>query len=73
MLNQKPPDFELPASGHKVIRLSASKDRLLAIYLYPKDNTPGCTREGKPFRDRYREKPANCSMRGKIWSCASLK
>lgn len=68
MLNQKPPDFELPASGHKVIRLSASKGKFLAIYLYPKDNKPGCTCESQLFRDRYREKPANSSMRAKIWS-----
>ena len=51
----KPPfaDFELPATGNTVFRLSAQHGHPVVIYFYPKDNTPGCTTEGQDFRDRY--------------------
>ena len=45
------PDFELPATGNKNIRLSELKGKNVALYFYPKDNTPGCTLEGQDFRD----------------------
>jgi len=45
------PDFELPATGDKTIKLSGLKGKNLVLYFYPKDNTPGCTREGQDFRD----------------------
>lgn len=44
------PDFELPATGGKNIRLSALKGHNVVVYFYPKDNTPGCTLEGQDFR-----------------------
>jgi peroxiredoxin Q/BCP len=44
-------DFALPATGGKEFRLSAVKSRLVVLYFYPKDNTPGCTTEGTQFRD----------------------
>jgi thioredoxin-dependent peroxiredoxin len=44
-------DFALPATGGKEFRLSAVKSRLVVLYFYPKDNTPGCTTEGMQFRD----------------------
>jgi thioredoxin-dependent peroxiredoxin len=44
-------DFALPATGGKEFRLSAVKSRLVVLYFYPKDNTPGCTTEGAQFRD----------------------
>jgi thioredoxin-dependent peroxiredoxin len=53
MLNQPAPDFELPATGGVSYRLSSSKGKLLVLYFYPKDNTPGCTNEGLQFRDLY--------------------
>ncbi len=43
------PDFDLPATGGKSIRLSALRGRKLVLYFYPKDNTPGCTNETKDF------------------------
>ncbi|HXF65330.1 MAG TPA: peroxiredoxin [Burkholderiales bacterium] len=55
MLGQPAPDFELPATGGKTFRLSASKGKPLVLYFYPKDNTPGCTAEGQQFRDLYPE------------------
>lgn len=45
------PDFALPATGGKTIRLSELKGQNVVIYFYPKDNTPGCTLEGGDFRD----------------------
>ncbi len=52
-LNKKVPDFELPATGGKTIRLSELRGRHVILYFYPKDSTPGCTREGQDFRDNY--------------------
>lgn len=46
-------NFTLPATGDQNLSLSDFSDRNLVIYFYPKDNTSGCTREGKDFRDLY--------------------
>lgn len=48
------PDLKLAASGGKTIALRSYK-KPLAVYFYPKDNTPGCTQEGQDFRDLYPE------------------
>jgi len=45
------PDFELPATGDKTIKLSGLKGKNVVLYFYPKDSTPGCTKEGQDFRD----------------------
>ena len=45
------PDFEVPATGGRTIRLSDLKGSNVVIYFYPKDSTPGCTLEGQDFRD----------------------
>ena len=50
-LQQTVPDFELPATGDKTIRLSELRGKNVLVYFYPKDNTPGCTLEGQNFRD----------------------
>ena len=44
-------DFTLPATGGSDFRLSAAKSRLVVLYFYPRDDTPGCTLEGTQFRD----------------------
>ena len=46
-------DFELPATGGGVFKLSAERGHPLVVYFYPKDNTPGCTTESLQFRDLY--------------------
>jgi len=45
------PDFELPASSGKRVRLSSMKGKNVVLYFYPQDDTPGCTREACAFRD----------------------
>jgi peroxiredoxin Q/BCP len=52
-LNKKVPNFELPATGDQLIKLSALKGSKVVIYFYPKDSTPGCTTEGQDFRDNH--------------------
>ncbi len=52
---KKVPDFEAQAIGGRTVRLSGLKGRNVVIYFYPKDSTPGCTREGQDFRDHYAE------------------
>lgn len=49
---QAAPDFTLPAVGGKSISLAGFRgDRNVVLYFYPKDNTPGCTKEACFFRD----------------------
>jgi len=48
-------NFSIPATGDQTLSLDDFKGRKLIIYFYPKDNTPGCTREGQDFRDSYAE------------------
>ena len=43
------PDFELPDQDGKMVRLSEFRGRRVVVYFYPKDNTPGCTREACAF------------------------
>jgi len=45
------PDFELPATGNQRFQLSAFKGHPFILYFYPRDDTPGCTDEGRQFRD----------------------
>lgn len=46
-------DFSLKASDGEDIRLSDFKGKKVVLYFYPKDNTPGCTKEACSFRDIY--------------------
>ena len=45
------PDFELETDTEGTIRLSDFRGRKVVLYFYPKDNTPGCTQEGKDFSE----------------------
>ena len=45
------PDFELPATGNQRFSLSAFKGHPFVLYFYPRDDTPGCTEQGRQFRD----------------------
>ncbi len=45
------PEIELPATGDKNIKLSDFRGKTVILFFYPRANTPGCTQEGKDFRD----------------------
>lgn len=45
------PDFDLQDQNNQAHRLSDYAGRWLVLYFYPKDDTPGCTREACSFRD----------------------
>ena len=51
MLDTKIPDFTLPATGSQSFSLAAQSGKVVVIYFYPKDSTPGCTTEAQQFRD----------------------
>lgn len=45
------PDFELPDQNGKKHKLNSCRGRWVLLYFYPKDNTPGCTKEACSIRD----------------------
>jgi peroxiredoxin Q/BCP len=47
------PDFVLPDQNNKEHRLSKYRGKWVVLYFYPKDNTPGCTKEACGFRDEH--------------------
>ncbi len=46
------PDFSLPSCDDEAVSLADFAGRKLVLYFYPKDDTPGCTKEAQDFRDR---------------------
>ena len=53
------PDFTLPNQDGIPLSLSSLKGQRVVIYFYPKDQTPGCTKEACNFRDRWEAFEAN--------------
>ncbi len=49
----KAPDFTLPADDGTNISLRQFRGKPVVLYFYPRDNTPGCTKEAQAFRDRH--------------------
>lgn len=49
----KAPDFELKDQNGNMIRLSDYLGKKVILYFYPKDNTPGCTKQACGFAERY--------------------
>ena len=49
----KAPDITLPDDTGKVLSLADFKGKKKVVYCYPKDDTPGCTKEACGFRDDY--------------------
>ena len=45
----KAPDFELPDQNGKMHKLSDYAGKKVILYFYPKDNTPGCTKQACGF------------------------
>ena len=53
-VGDKAPDFTLPSQSGEPVRLSDRVgERIVVLYFYPKDNTPGCTAEASAFRDSH--------------------
>lgn len=49
------PDFTLPADGGKTASLSDFAGKAVVLYFYPKDDTPGCTKEAIGFTEKIGE------------------
>ena len=47
------PDFLLPNKDGTAVSLASFKGQKVILYFYPKDNTPGCSKEACSFRDNY--------------------
>ena len=54
-IGQKAPAFTLPNQDGKLVRLADFKGKKVVLYFYPKDDTPGCTKESCAFRDGLEE------------------
>lgn len=52
-IGTKAPAFTLPDQNGKVHSLSDYAGKKVILYFYPKDNTPGCTKQACGFADRY--------------------
>jgi peroxiredoxin Q/BCP len=52
-VGDKAPDFNLPTDGGGKIKLSSLRGQPVVVYFYPKDDTPGCTKESCDFRDNF--------------------
>lgn len=50
---KKAPDFALPGTDGKTHALKDYKGKTVVLYFYPKDDTPGCTKEACGFRDSF--------------------
>ena len=50
-IGQKAPELSLPDQDGRTVTLKQFKGKQLVLYFYPKDDTPGCTKEACDFRD----------------------
>ena len=50
-VGDKAPDFTMPTDGGGEVSLAALKGKPVVLYFYPRDDTPGCTKEACGFRD----------------------
>lgn len=53
------PDFTLPTDSDEMMTLSRFKGKKVILYFYPKDHTPGCTKEACDFRDHFQKFKTN--------------
>lgn len=55
-VGSKAPDFALPSQSGKMVNLSDFLGhKPVVLFFYPKDDTPGCTKQARAFRDGYEE------------------
>ena len=65
MLNQLAPDFEAKMENGNSVKLSDYNGKKLLLYFYPRDNTPGCTKQACSLRDKMSDlSNANISVLG---------
>jgi thioredoxin-dependent peroxiredoxin len=58
-------ELALPDAGGETHRLKDFRGHNVVVYFYPKDDTPGCTAEGKEFRDNFEQfKALDCVIVG---------
>ena len=55
VLNKPIPEFEAIATGGVKFTPTPTLGKIVVLYFYPKDNTPGCTTEAMQFRDHYKD------------------
>jgi peroxiredoxin Q/BCP len=55
MLDSKIPNFSMPATSGETFSLNEQSGKIVVIYFYPKDSTPGCTTEAQQFRDLHNQ------------------
>lgn len=63
-MKQLAPDFELPNQDGKIHKLSDYRGEWVLLYFYPKDDTPGCTKEACAIRDNF---PAFGKLKVKVF------
>ncbi len=51
MLDTQIPNFSMPATSGQTFSLAVQAGKIVVLYFYPKDSTPGCTTESQQFRD----------------------
>ena len=55
-MGSKAPDFTLPSQSGEMVSLRDSLgEKPVVLYFYPRDDTPGCTKEACAFRDSFEE------------------
>lgn len=52
-VGDKAPDFTLLTDNDETVTLSKLRGQKVILYFYPKDNTPGCTKQACDFRDQF--------------------
>ena len=52
-VGDKAPDFSAATNGGGTVKLADFKGKNIVLYFYPKDDTPGCTKEACAFRDEF--------------------
>ena len=52
MTVKKAPNFKLLSTSNKIVELNKIKSKYIVLYFYPKDDTPGCTKESIGFTDQ---------------------
>jgi thioredoxin-dependent peroxiredoxin len=55
LVGKPAPDFKATAQDGTAVHLAALKGKRVVVYFYPKDETPGCTKEACSFRDAWQD------------------